>query len=69
VHDQEQSRPEHEEADERQVHAKEWQSDRALEEEVTVRHTADGDEKVEQHEEVSEPKARADIGGVDHRVA
>ena len=69
VHDQEYRRSQYEEAEEGQLDAKERKLDRALEQEIAVRHAADGDDQIKQHEQIAEPQPRADIGGIDHRVA
>jgi hypothetical protein len=69
VHNQEQKRPQHEEADQRQVHVEEGQPDRTLEEEVPVRYPARRYGEIEEYEEIAEPQARPDARGVDDCTA
>jgi hypothetical protein len=69
VDDQEQQRPEHEKAEQRQVDVEERQLDRVLEEHVPVGDPARGDRKIEEHKKVAQPQPRPDTRGIDHRIA
>src|ERR1043166_378279 len=69
MHDQEQQRGQHEEADERQLDVEERQLDRIFKKEVAVGDTACRDKKIEQYEQIADPQAGTDAGGVDDRSA
>ena len=56
VHDQEYRRSQYEEAEEGQLDAKERKFDRAFEQQIAVRHAADGDDQIKQHEQIAEPQ-------------
>ena len=69
VHDQKDERPQDKEGLEWQFDIEERQFDRVFEQQVAMRHRAGGNRKIKQDEQIAEPQAGADAGGVDDGIA
>ena len=69
MHHQEKSGTERKEAEQRQLDTEKRQLDRGFEEKVSLCGAANCDQKVEQHEQIAEPKAGTDGSRIDDRGA